>query len=238
MPAGGLVTAGAIAAGTVIYGAIQKSKAKKAQAALLASRPKYTIPQSEQDIQNLAASQASQGMGGAARQQLQNNTDRGLATNANAILMGGGDANAIGNLADKTEQGYNQNAIYDDQIRLKNLDNLQNAYARNTANQDKVWNINNNQPWKDQMTANTGDLQYANNVIGQGIGMAGSAAGGIGKALGSMGGGGGGVPSGGYGGGGYMGQLPTDGPSLMPASPGAQQTIPTQSSMSSFWGQS
>lgn len=228
-----LIAAGVVAAGTIAYGAIEKSKAKKQQAALLASRPKYTIPQSETDIQNLAESRANQGMGAGARQQLQNNADRALSTSTNAALMGGGDANSIGNIVDKSTNAYSQNAIYDDQQRLKNLDMLQTTWARNTANQDKQWDINNNQPWKDQTTANSQDLQYANGVINQGIGSLGKAASGAAGAIGS----GGGASSG-------MGYSPTptnapvSGPVQMPTNIPYQQVQPVQmpDNMGSYWG--
>lgn len=235
MPAGGLVTAGVGAAGTLIYGAIKESKAKKQQAALNASRPKYTIPQSEADIQNLAESRANQGMGAGARQQLQNNSDRALATGTNAALMGGADPNTIGNIVDKSQNAYGQNAIYDDQVRLKNLDNLQNAWARNTANQDKAWDINTNQPWKDDKTANSQQIQAANNTINSGISQLGSAAAGAAK-YGAQSGGGGGI------GGGYSPtpmNAPVDGPVQMPAyAPPPQQMQPVQvpDYTASYWG--
>jgi|GEM_PF-5357157 len=227
MPAGGLVVAGAVAAGTLIYGAIKEKKAKAAQAALLASRPKYQIPQEEQDIENLAESRANMGMSGASRQQLQNNTDRSLATSTNAALMGGADPNTIGNIAEKSQEGYDQNAIYDDQVRLQNLNNLQTAYARMSANKDKAWSINNNQPWKDQAAAASQQVQAANNIEMSGISQLGSAASGAGKYFG--GGAGGGMSRGGgsFGGGGYIDSLPSSGPSMMPtpqSQPGMMQT--------------
>ncbi len=132
----GLVSAG-IGAGTAIYGAIQKKKAERAAAAN--TRPKYSIPNEEYDALNLAEGQANMGMGAGARQQLQNNTDRAIATTANATLMGGGDANAIGNIVDKSQNAYNNNAVYDDQVRLANLSRLQSNYQRMAANRDKQW---------------------------------------------------------------------------------------------------
>src|ERR1035437_6230501 len=151
MPAGGLALAGVgllVGGGEALWGNSQKKKYQSQIDALNANRPQYQIPQSEQNIQNLAMSRANQGMGAGANQQLQNNTDRALSTTANAALMGGADANSIGNIVDKSQQGYNQNAIYNDQARLSNLNNLQTAWARNTANQDKQWDINQYQPWK------------------------------------------------------------------------------------------
>lgn len=227
------MVAGLVGAGEAIYGGIQANKAKKAQAALLANRPKYQINPEEYDIENQAESQASQGMGAGARQQLQNNTDRGLATNANAILMGGGDANAIGNLADKTQQGYNQNSIYDDQVRLKNLDNLQSAYARMSADKDKQWDINTNQPWKDALTAQTQQRQAGNNMMMSGISSVGSAGAGFAKALGGNSGGGWTNP-----GPTQISQIPTSGNTYISTQQPQQQTAGTlpDNYFGSNWG--
>jgi len=96
MPAGGLISSGVgalLGAGESIWGGIEKNKYQNQLNALSANRPQYAINPEEYQIENQAASQANQGMGANARQQLNNNTDRGLATSANAILMGGGNAN-------------------------------------------------------------------------------------------------------------------------------------------------
>lgn len=204
MPAGGaLASAGVgllMGVGEGIWGAINKKKYQRQIDALNGNRPQYQINPEEYDIQNLAMSRANQGMGGAARQQLQNNTDRALATTANAALMGGADANTIGGIVDRSQQAYNQNAIYDDQERLKNLANLQNDWARMSANRDKQWSINKMQPWKDKMTALSQQLAGANNMMMSGFNLAGgSLMSGVGKAFGGGGG------SGSGGGGGYSG---------------------------------
>ena len=77
----GIITAG-IGLGTTIYGAIQKQKAQKAANANV--MPTYQIPQSQNDVLNLAESQAGNGMSAAARQQLQNNANSGLAATLNS----------------------------------------------------------------------------------------------------------------------------------------------------------
>lgn len=208
MPAGGIVSSGLgllMGVGTAIWGNSQKKKYQRQIDALNANRPKYQINPEEYDIQNMAESRANQGMGAGARQQLQNNADRNLSTLANAALMGGADANALGQIADNTQQAYNQNAIYDDQVRLQNLSNLQNVWARQSANKDKQWQINDMQPWKDKMTGLNQQLQGANNLFMSGIGMAGSGLMGLGRSIAGGGGGGGGGNSGGGGGGGYEG---------------------------------
>jgi hypothetical protein len=202
MPAGGIVSSGLgllMGVGTAIWGNSQKKKYQRQIDALNAKRPKYQINPEEGDIQNLAESRANQGMGAAARQQLQNNADRNLSTLSNAALMGGADANSIGAIADNTQQAYNQNAIYDDQVRLQNLSNLQNVWARQSANRDKQWQLNENQPWKDQMTGLNQQLTGANNLFMSGLNMAGGSLMSLGRNI--AGGGGGGGNSGGGGGG-------------------------------------
>lgn len=202
MPAGGLAVAGLgllIGGGEALFGAHDKKKYQSQIDALNSNRPQYQINPEEYNIQNLAESRANQGMGAGARQQLQNNTDRGLATTANAALMGGADANTLGGIVDKSQNAYNQNAVYDDQARLQNLNNMQQSWARMSANEDKKWNINTEQPWKDKMTALNQQLTGANNMMMGGINLAaGGLMSGVGKAF--SGGGGSGGSSGGGGG--------------------------------------
>lgn len=194
MPAGGLVTAGVgalIGGGEAIYGMTQKKKYQRQLDALSANAPKYQINPEETNMVNLSESRANQGMGAGARSQLQNNTDRTLGTLSSSALMGGADANAIGGLADKVQQNYNQNAIYDDQARLQNLSNLQSSWARLSADKDKQWQINDYQPWKNKMTALSDQLKGASNMEQGGINMLGGGLmSGAGKLAGMFGGGG------------------------------------------------
>lgn len=186
MPAGGLAASGIgllLGAGEAIWGAHEKKKYQGQIDALSANRPKISINPEEYDIQHLAESRAGQGMGASAKAQLQTNADRNLATLANASLMGGGDGNALGSITDNTQQAFNQNAIYDDQARMQNLSNLQNVWARQSANRDKQWQVNEYQPWKDKMTGLSGQLQGANNLFMGGLNMAGGNLMSLGKGL-------------------------------------------------------
>ncbi len=211
MPAGGLISGGLgvlMGVGQAIWGNSQKKKYQRQIDELNKNRPQYQINQEEYDIQNLAESKANQGMGAGARTALQNNTDRTLSTAANTALMGGADANTIGNIVDKSQNGNNQNAIYNDQVRLQNLSNLQNVWARQSANRDKQWQINSEQPWKDKMTGLNDQLKGANNMFMSGLSQAGS---GLTSIAGGLFGGGGGGSSNRGGGGGQQsdaGQMP------------------------------
>lgn len=209
MPAGGIASSGIgllLGLGQTIWGASQKKKYQRQIDALNANRPKYQINPEEYDMLNLAQSRANQGMGAGARQQLNNNADRSLAALTSAALMGGADPNGLANIADKTQQAYNQNAIYDDSVRLQNLSNLQNVWARQSANRDKQWQINDYQPFKDKMTGLSQQLQGANNLFMGGLNMAGGSLMSLGRNIFSGGGG----NSGGNGGGGEQ-RMPASG---------------------------
>lgn len=186
MPAGGIASAGIgalLGAGESVWGGIEKNKYQNQLNALSANRPQYQIQPEEYDIENQAASMANQGMGANARQSLTNNENNALAVGANGILMGGGNQNQIASLVDKADNSYNNTAIYDDQTRLQNLGNYQTALARMSADRDKQWQINTEQPWKDKMTALSGQLTGANNMFQSGLNMFGSQLGGLGKSL-------------------------------------------------------
>lgn len=178
MPAGGLVVAGlgaAISAGTAIYANAQKQKELKQQQALLNNRPVYPIPPEQARMQALAEAQAGQGLSGAASQQLKNNADNALSTETNAIQMGGGNNNQVANIAANSQNAYNNIALYDNNTRLQNLSNLQNIWANASAEKDKAWSINQEQPWKDNMAAVYGQLQGATNLQNSSLNSLGSA---------------------------------------------------------------
>ncbi len=173
----------AVGAGLAIYGAVKKGQAEKRAKQNLANRPKYAPIDEDQSELNLATSQANQGMGASARQQLQNNTDRTLSTSANAILMGGGDANAIGNLAERSQNAYNQNAIYDDQVRQQHLGNLMKTYslynAQRRGDADKQFQVNQYGPWADRQQLYGQQVAGGQQTMNSGINMFTSAASGI-----------------------------------------------------------
>lgn len=213
----GIITAG-IGLGTTIYGAIQKQKAQKAANANV--MPTYQIPQSQNDVLNLAESQAGNGMSAAARQQLQNNANSGLAATLNSQQRNGGDANAMSGAYNNYAEGIDKNAIYDDQARVANLRNLQTQYQNQSAYQDKAWQINDYAPWANRAQAIAGQLQGANQWETSGMNTLLSGLAKTGSALGSSGGGSG-VGS----------QTPDGGGSGQQGSPGAGQPGAPQSPM-------
>ena len=189
MPAGGLATAGAgllLGGAEAAWGNSQKNSYQRQINAISGNKPAYQIPGEENQIVNLAESRAGQGMSAASNQALTNNTNNTLSAGLNAALRGGGDANSLGNIVEKSQQGFNQNAIYDDQARMKNLENLQSSWARMSADKDKAYTLNELDPWKDKMAALHQQLAGANNMFMSGLGMAGGGfMSGLGKAFGA-----------------------------------------------------
>jgi hypothetical protein len=158
-----LLAGAAIGAGQMAYGASQKKKYQNAAAANV--MPEYQINPEEGAMMRQAESMAGQGMSDAARESMRANTDRALGTGIDAILRGGGNANAIASLAGNTQNQINQMAVYEDQARLKNLENLQNQRARMSANRDKVYQINQYQPWANRAQAINQQLMGAQNMM-------------------------------------------------------------------------
>ncbi len=198
---------GAVGLGLAAYGAIKKGQAEKKAKQNLANRPKYSALPEDQSELRLAEQQANVGMGGAAKQQLQNNTDRQLAANANAIMMGGGNANAIAGLADRTQNAYNNNAIYDDQTRQAHISQLLGTYnqynAMRQGNADKSFQYNEDAPWKDRQQLYSSQMAGGQQTMNSGINIATQSIGGM-----NFGGNKGGVQSQPYGNTPNYGQVP------------------------------
>ena len=166
--------------GLAAYGAIHKAQQEKKAAQNLANRPTYKpLPEDDSELR-IAESMANNGMSGNARQALQNNTDRTLATTTNAALMGGADQNAIAGIVDRSQNSYNQNALYEDQARMQNLRQLMQTYSRYNAqrqgNADKQFQVNQYAPWADKQQMFAQNIAGAQQTMNSGINMFGSAA--------------------------------------------------------------
>lgn len=164
------------------YGAIHKAQQEKKASQNLANRPTYNpLPEDDSELR-IAESMASNGMSGNARQALQNNADRSLATTTNAALMGGADPNTIAGIADRSQNAYNQNALYEDQARMQNLRTLMSTYSRYNAqrqgNADKQFQVNQYAPWADRQQMYAQNIAGASQTMNSGINMFGSALGG------------------------------------------------------------
>lgn len=158
-----LLAGAAIGAGQMAYGASLKKKYQREADAN--KMPEYQINQEERDMMRQAETMAGQGMSDASREAMRSNTDRAMGTSIDAILKGGGNPNAIASLAGNFQNQINQMAVYEDQARLKNLENLQNQRARMSANRDKAYQINQYQPWANRAQAIDQQLTGAQNMM-------------------------------------------------------------------------
>lgn len=167
----------AVGAGLALYGAYQKSQAEKKAKANLANRPTYEpIPEDQSEL-NLAQAQGNIGMGAGARTVLQNNADRLLSTSTNAALMAGADANTIAGITERAQNAYNQNAIYDDQVRQGHLANLMRTYsmynAQRRGDADKQFQVNQYGPWADRQQLFSSQIAGGQQTMNSGLGLVG-----------------------------------------------------------------
>lgn len=149
-----VIVPAAIAAAIGIYkvaqGAHEKSQAKKLAAT---NRPVYNIPQSDYNNLSIAQSMAGQGLSDGSKQILLDNADRGLATSVSAVLQGGGNPNDVGGIYKSYLDNLSNVAVYDNQMKLKNMDTLLAANYRMSDQEDKLWQINNWGPYADKLKA-------------------------------------------------------------------------------------
>ena len=185
MPAGGLLTAGvglAVGAGEAIYAKHQQNKLNAQINSL--QRPTWAQSPYENQMLTLAESQGGKGMSDASRTAYLNDAQSGLSGTISAIEKGGGDVNSLGNAYGKYEGGLGTIAMYDDKARLANNANVMNAYARQSANDDKSFMFNQYAPYADKKTALTQQLAGATNMFQSGLN---TAAGGLGGMFSKMG---------------------------------------------------
>lgn len=172
-----MVSAAVAGLAMTAYGAYQKSEdEKKAKANV---QPTYKIPQEEQDNLKQTEMLASQGMSQGSKSIYGQNADRALTASTSAILKGGGDANAIGSLYDKYNQGNEGLAIYDDKIRMQHMNDLVTQRARMGAFKDKAYQVNEYSPWANKAQAIAQQLAGDQNMMMSGVNM-------FGKGLGGM----------------------------------------------------
>lgn len=180
MPFGGLGTLAAlgIAAGIGGYQTWKGSQdAAAAQNAANANiMPKYNIPQSEFENQNLAESQATQGISPQAMNAYKSAAQEGLTANATAIQRGGGDVNALAGAGGVYNRGIGQMALYDDQARMQNMANLYKQNQTMSDFKDKQWQLNEYAPWANKAQAIASQLAAANNMENAGLNTLGKTA--------------------------------------------------------------
>lgn len=174
MPAGGLVTAGAIGLTESVIGLINKGKANRNAAKLQASRPKYSESPYYKDQISLAKSELSTGMSGEAKTAYEQGIDRDLSGSLSAILKGGGDANNVATVFDSSQQGRQRLAMMKDNLRLNQINNVVRAEQLNTEEREKAFQFNGWAPWADEAKANAAARTAAEGQIMQGVNTLGS----------------------------------------------------------------
>lgn len=178
MPAGGLVTLGAIGAVQAGIGLIKGAKAKKEAKRLAESRPKYQESATAGQAVNLAESELAKGMSSRAEKAYLDANDRQLSASLSAILKGGGSVNNIGDVFGKSEVGKANLATMQDNLRLNQINNVVRAQQYKDEQDDKKFMYDIDALWKDSTQANAAARKDAANLTMAGINTFGSAVGG------------------------------------------------------------
>lgn len=174
MPAGGLVTAGALGLGQTVVGLFNKSKANKEAAKLAATRPKYVESPYYKDALKLAESEVSTGMSGEAKNAYEQGIDRNLSTSLSAIMKSGGTPNNVAEVFDVASQGRQRLAMMKDSLRLNQINNLVKTQELNTQEREEAFQFNQWAPWADAAKANAGARTEAESQIWGGLSSIGS----------------------------------------------------------------
>lgn len=150
-------------------------KATKNAKALAKSRPKYKISPYAQDDLSLAESELSGGMSGRAETAYTQGADKDFSSSLEAILRGGGSVNNVGDLFGRSESGRMRLSVLQDNLRLKQIDNLVRSRRYMDEQKDKVFQINEYAPWKDKQMANSKAREDAAAGVWAGLETSGSA---------------------------------------------------------------
>lgn len=153
-------------------GLVNQGKAKREAKDIARSRPNYDIsPLAGQDL-SLAESELAGGMSARAETAYTTATDKDLSSSLSAILRGGGSVNNVGDVFDRSQAGRMRLAEMQDNLRLKQIDNVVRARRYMDEQTDKSFQINKFAPWKDRQVANSQARQDANNMIWSGLSTA------------------------------------------------------------------
>lgn len=129
----------------------QSRKAKKLKRSL--KDPDYKITKPIRENQALAESRGAQGLSDRATRLYEDQNNRGMAVGIDGILRAGGNANHIGSLFGSYLDGANKLALIDEDMRVKNLQQLieQNQFMGSEL--DKEWQMNTYRRYADQVRA-------------------------------------------------------------------------------------
>lgn len=154
---------------------INLHKANKIAKELGRTRPKYTIDKSVGDELSLAENELAGGMSARAEDAYNQGEDKNFASSLETILRGGGNVNSVGDIYGKSQAGRLRLSAMQDELRLKQIDNLVRAQRYSADQADKAWTINQYAPWADKAQANAQARQQAVAGVWEGLGTATSA---------------------------------------------------------------
>jgi len=174
-----LIAMAAIAAGSAIAGAVQKSKAKKEAKRLAASRPELSVSPYVTDQVRLAESELSRGRTSASQTALDETLDRDFSSSIDSILRGGG---SLGNIADvygADVEGRSRMAMMEDNLRLSQIQNLMSAQGTGENFRQQQFQFNQFAPWADMSQAASAARAAGDKQIWGGISSFGQSVGGM-----------------------------------------------------------
>jgi hypothetical protein len=150
-----------------VTGLIQKAQAKKI--ARNNKRPVYKIQDPVLENQAIAESRAGQGISDASRQELKQESERGLTSSIDAILSGGGSVNNIADLYSNFQGGVSKMALLDEEMRTRNIQNLISQNNTLAAEKDKEWQVNVFAPYADKAQAAAALTKQGSDNIWKGV---------------------------------------------------------------------
>lgn len=148
----GAAIQGGLGAISAITNLVKGNQLEKKADELKRTRPKYSITPESSDELSLAESELSNG--GTASTAAYNNLASGdYANSVDAILKSGGGANNIGDVYGAAENGREKLKLMQDDLRMKNLNNLILARRNMSEQRDKQFQFNQWMPWADKAQA-------------------------------------------------------------------------------------
>ena len=170
MPAGGLVTLGAITAGKGMYDVAKHgSDYKKMKAEMdKMQRPFYEVQKEYEQNRDIAASMAGQGLPTATKDYYTTEAQRSLGTALGAAEMLGGTPNTTNELLDTYMRNIGSTAAQDAIARTQNINEFIKRNAELAGQKTIQWHTNKMQPYMDKMAYLSGQMNIAKQAQNQG----------------------------------------------------------------------
>ncbi len=174
MPGGAQENGVTLGAVQIATGLVNKAKLKKEAAELANNRPIQKTSQFDRDALALSESELANGMSAGAERAYDDATDRGLSSSISALLKGGGSVNNVGDIYANSEQGRQQLAMMQDQMRLSHIQGVLKQYDKMSDNDERNFLVNDYGPYKDKLQAIGEQRKAAAQLINSGIDTAGA----------------------------------------------------------------